>query len=66
MMIYFSFLVGVPYGTTNVMAGHPFDTIKIKMQAQPGFENQGMIKSYGKTLRMDGIKGLIKYNKIKE
>ena len=66
MMIYFSFLVGVPYGTTNMMAGHQFDTIKTKMQAQPGFESQGMIKSYGKTLRMDGIKGLIKYNKIKE
>ena len=40
-MIYFSFLVGVPYGTANVMAGHPFDTIKTKMQAQPGFESQG-------------------------
>ena len=54
-------LVGVLYGTTNVIAGHPFDTVKTKMQAQPGFESQGMIKSFAKTLRMDGIKGLYRY-----
>jgi len=50
--------VGILYGTTNVMAGHPFDTIKTKMQAQPGFENEGMFKSFGKTLRAEGIRGL--------
>ena len=45
------------------MAGHPFDTIKTKMQAQPGFENQGMFKSFGKTLRAEGIRGLYRYTK---
>ena len=55
--------VGILYGTTNVMAGHPFDTIKTKMQAQPGFENQGMFKSFGKTLRAEGIRGLYRYTK---
>lgn len=50
--------VGVLYGTTNVMAGHPFDTIKTKMQAQHGFENEGMVKSFTKTLRAEGIRGL--------
>ncbi|XP_065068972.1 mitochondrial substrate carrier family protein S-like [Rhopilema esculentum] len=50
--------VGVLYGVTNVCAGHPFDTIKTKMQAQTGFENQGMFKSFIKTLRTDGIRGL--------
>ena len=51
-------LVGVLYGTANVMAGHPFDTIKTKMQAQPGFEKQGMFTSFAKTLQKDGIRGL--------
>jgi len=50
--------VGVLYGTSNVMAGHPFDTIKTKMQAQSGFESQGMIQSFMKTLRAEGIRGL--------
>ncbi|XP_057317134.1 mitochondrial substrate carrier family protein S-like isoform X2 [Hydractinia symbiolongicarpus] len=50
--------VGILYGTTNVLAGHPFDTIKTKMQAQVGFENQGMLKSFAKTVRGEGIRGL--------
>lgn len=50
--------VGVLYGVTNVMAGHPFDTIKTKMQAQVGFENQGMIRSFMKTFKAEGIVGL--------
>lgn len=51
-------LVGVLYGTTSVAVGHPFDTIKTKMQAQHGFENEGMIRSFAKTVRSQGIKGL--------
>ena len=51
-------LVGVLYGTTSVTVGHPFDTIKTKMQAQHGFENEGMIRSFVKTVRSQGIKGL--------
>eukprot|EP00794_Sanderia_malayensis_P016179 gene16179-17805_t len=50
--------VGVLYGVTNVCAGHPFDTIKTKMQAQTGFESQGMFRSFVKTLKADGIRGL--------
>ena len=51
-------LVGVLYGTTSVAVGHPFDTIKTKMQAQQGFENEGMIRSFAKTVKTQGIKGL--------
>lgn len=43
------------------MTGHPFDTIKTKMQAQPGFEKQGMFRSFGKTLKSEGIRGLYRY-----
>lgn len=51
-------LVGVLYGTTSVAVGHPFDTIKTKMQAQRGFENEGMIRSFAKTVKTQGIRGL--------
>ena len=54
----FFIVVGVLYGLTNVCAGHPFDTIKTKMQAQTGFESQGMFRSFIKTLKADGIRGL--------
>jgi solute carrier family 25 carnitine/acylcarnitine transporter 20/29 len=50
--------VGVLYGTTSVAVGHPFDTIKTKMQAQRGFETSNMIRSFTTTLRTQGIRGL--------
>ena len=50
--------VGVLYGTTSVCVGHPFDTVKTKMQAQPGFEKPNMIQSFIKTVREQGIRGL--------
>ncbi|XP_063682413.1 mitochondrial ornithine transporter 1-like [Bolinopsis microptera] len=50
--------VGVLYGTTSVMVGHPLDTIKTKMQAQKGFENTNMFRTCLKTLRTQGILGL--------
>ena len=50
--------VGVLYGTTSVMVGHPLDTIKTKMQAQKGFESTSMIRTCLKTVRTQGIIGL--------
>ena len=50
--------VGVLYGTTSVCVGHPFDTIKTKMQAQHGYESHSMIRSFGTTLKKQGIRGL--------
>ena len=50
--------VGILYGVTNVAAGHPFDTIKTKMQAQPGFERVGMVNAFAKTFRAEGVRGL--------
>lgn len=52
------FSVGVLYGTTSVAVGHPFDTIKTKMQAQRGFESEGMIRSFVKTVKTQGLRGL--------
>ena len=50
--------VGVLYGTTSVVVGHPFDTIKTKMQAQRGFENINMFRSFFKTFTEQGVRGL--------
>ncbi|CAG2210382.1 probable mitochondrial 2-oxodicarboxylate carrier [Mytilus edulis] len=50
--------VGVLYGVTNVCVGHPFDTIKTKMQAQAGFEKSNMFQTLAKTLRTQGVIGL--------
>jgi solute carrier family 25 (mitochondrial carnitine/acylcarnitine transporter), member 20/29 len=41
--------------------GHPFDTIKTKMQAQDGFiKGGGMMQSFSTVLRTQGIAGLYK------
>ena len=53
-----TFPVGVLYGTTSVCVGHPFDTIKTKMQAQKGFETGGMAKTFMKTIKTQGPIGL--------
>ncbi|KAG1671217.1 Mitochondrial substrate carrier family protein L [Nymphon striatum] len=50
--------VGVLYGVTNVVTGHPFDTIKTKMQAQHGFEKSNMFNAFVKIVRKEGMVGL--------
>lgn len=54
------FATGVLFGITNVVVGHPFDTIKTKMQAQPGFENMNMRKSFAFVFKNEGVRGLYK------
>ncbi|XP_038048376.1 solute carrier family 25 member 48-like [Patiria miniata] len=49
--------VGVLYGVTSVCVGHPFDTIKTKMQAQVGFEKDGLFRTLTKTFKTQGIIG---------
>ena len=53
--------VGVLYGLTNVVVGHPFDTLKTKMQGQVGFESSGMVQTFWKTLKAQGVRGLYRY-----
>ena len=55
--------VGVLYGVTNVVVGHPFDTLKTKMQGQAGFENTSMVQTFWKTLKTQGVRGLYRYVK---
>lgn len=49
---------GFLYGGTSVLVGHPFDTIKTKMQVQKGFEKRSMIRSFTKTVKELGLRGL--------
>ncbi len=52
--------MGVLYGTTSVAVGHPFDTIKTKMQAQSGYESKNMFRSFVTTVQEQGLRGLYK------
>ncbi|KAJ3235598.1 hypothetical protein HDU81_000298 [Chytriomyces hyalinus] len=46
---------GILYGVTSVSVGHPFDTIKTKMQAQHGHvEGGGMIQSFKRIWTSEG------------
>ena len=55
------FAVGVLYGITNTCVGHPFDTLKTKMQAQLGYEKTSMFQTFTKTIRTQGVVGLYRY-----
>jgi len=55
----YALLTGVLYGSTSILVGHPFDTIKTKMQAQSGYiTHGGFIYSSRKAIRTDGFRGL--------
>jgi Mitochondrial carrier protein len=53
-----SFIAGTVSGTTKCLVGHPFDTIKTRMQTNPSFA--GPWECLSKTLRLEGIRGLYK------
>ena len=45
------------YGATNTVVGHPFDTVKTKMQTQSGFTNSGALASARQILSSEGAVG---------
>ncbi|KAF4668625.1 hypothetical protein FOZ61_006091 [Perkinsus olseni] len=49
---------GVLYGGTSVIVGHPLDTVKTKMQAQPEFRRTGSVGTFLTTVREQGPRGL--------
>lgn len=49
--------VGVLYGVTSVAVGHPFDTVKTKMQGQRGYESASMIKTIVRIFKTQGVIG---------
>jgi solute carrier family 25 carnitine/acylcarnitine transporter 20/29 len=53
----FGGLAGLNYGIIQVTFGHPFDTIKTKMQVQEEFKNLSFTKSLRKVYALDGVRG---------
>jgi hypothetical protein len=49
---------GAIFGATNTIVGHPFDTVKTKMQAQSGFRgSMGTAGAVAAIWRAEGIGG---------
>ena len=51
-----SFLCGMLFGATSVIVGHPLDTIKTKLQADPGFRNANTFGAMSKLMHEGGIR----------
>ena len=52
----FAMLSGITYGATNTIVGHPFDTVKTKMQAQADVfkSHNGYIKTITEVYQKEG------------
>ena len=50
-------LSGALYGATNTIVGHPFDTVKTKMQAQASFGSQSMSTTMRQIWAAEGAAG---------
>ena len=52
-------ITGILYGATNTIVGHPFDTIKTKMQAQAEHLNShaGYVKTIKNVFHREGFIG---------
>ena len=53
-------LAGMVYGATNVLVGHPFDTVKTKLQCQSGLRldaSSSMRECATKILTKEGLPG---------
>lgn len=48
---------GVLYGVTNVIVGHPLDTVKTKMQVVIDYNGKSMVQSAIKLLNTEGLVG---------
>ena len=54
----FSLFTGFLFGATNSLVGHPFDTIKTKMQVQAEYLGEpGYIECIRKVYKADGLIG---------
>lgn len=57
---YAGFVAGVFSGITKLTVGHPFDTIKVRMQTSAEGKFKGPLDCLFKTLKNEGVKGLYK------
>ena len=56
------FIAGYVSGACLVLAGHPFDTIKVRMQSEGAASKRfnGVVDCVAKTVRHEGVRGLYK------
>ncbi|KAI9206300.1 mitochondrial carrier protein [Polychytrium aggregatum] len=58
---YIGFIAGVCSGATKLAVGHPFDTIKVRMQTEGGFGRfKGPLDCLVETVKKEGFRGLYK------
>ncbi|KAF8436106.1 mitochondrial carrier domain-containing protein [Terfezia claveryi] len=57
---YKGFVAGVFSGVTKLTVGHPFDTLKVRLQTAPPSQFAGPIDCLKKTIKKEGVRGLYK------
>ncbi|RKF53381.1 Mitochondrial substrate carrier family protein L [Erysiphe neolycopersici] len=57
---YKAFVAGILSGTTKLSVGHPFDTIKVRLQTAPSSQFSGPLQCLLKTVSKEGVLGLYK------
>lgn len=57
---YLSYLAGVASGITKSLVGHPFDTVKLRMQTEETGRFRGPFDCLIKTVKFEGMRGLYK------
>ncbi|CAB4034576.1 mitochondrial basic amino acids transporter-like [Paramuricea clavata] len=49
------FFAGSIGGVAGVIVGHPFDTVKVRLQTQPSSSYSGMIQCFSKIVREESV-----------
>lgn len=57
---YLGFMAGIFSGATKLAVGHPFDTVKVRLQTAPEGKFKGPIDCVMQTFRKEGIRGFYK------
>ena len=57
---YKGFVAGVFSGIAKLSVGHPFDTIKVRLQTAPETQFKGPLDCVLQTLRKEGVNGIYK------
>ncbi|KFY25912.1 hypothetical protein V493_04376 [Pseudogymnoascus sp. VKM F-4281 (FW-2241)] len=57
---YKGFIAGVFSGVTKLAVGHPFDTIKVRLQTSKSSQFNGPLQCLMQTIRKEGVAGLYK------
>lgn len=57
---YHGFIAGVFSGISKLAVGHPFDTIKVRMQTTNSSQFAGPLACLASTIKNEGVRGLYK------